>query len=140
MFRGLDISGSGLTAERLRMDVIASNVANASSTRSDQGGAYKRLVAVLEARGGSYGSLGEAGFSGAGVRVSRVIEDPSPLRLVYDPTHPDARPDGYVEMPNVNPVMEMVDLIAAARAYEANVTVLNASKQMAMKALDIGRA
>ncbi|NLN19605.1 MAG: flagellar basal body rod protein FlgC [Firmicutes bacterium] len=139
MFRSFDISASGLTAERLRMDVIAGNVANANSTRSDRGGAYRRLMVVLQER--SFGpSAPHERFSGAGVRVFRIAEDPSPLPLVYNPSHPDARPDGYVEMPNVNPVAEMVDLIAAARAYEANVTVFNASKEMAKRALDIGRA
>jgi flagellar basal-body rod protein FlgC len=143
LFRGLDISASGLTAERLRMDVIASNVANAVSTRSDRGGAYRRIVAVLGAREDGervYRPSGEVTFRGAGVRVLRLVEDPSPFRLIYDPVHPDARADGYVEMPNVDPVTEMVDLISATRAYEANVTVLNAAKQMAMKALEIGRA
>lgn len=143
LFRSLDISASGLTAERLRMDVIAGNVANASSTRSNQGGAYRRLMTILAAQeqpDDVHRPSGASTFSGAGVRVLRVVEDGSPLPLIYNPAHPDAGPDGYVQMPNVNPVTEMVDLIAATRAYEANITMVNAAKQMAMKALEIGRA
>lgn len=143
LFRGLDISASGLTAERLRMDVIAGNVANAASTRSDRGGPYRRLMTQLapeERVGFLPTSPGIDSFAGLGVRVLSVVEDPSPLPSIYDPTHPDAGPDGYVLMPNVNPVVEMVDLITATRAYEANATVFNAAKQMAMKALEIGKA
>ncbi|HHT26246.1 MAG TPA: flagellar basal body rod protein FlgC [Firmicutes bacterium] len=145
LFRTIDISASGLTAERLRMDVIASNIANANSTRSPNGTAYRRLIAVLEAAetedGKARRSLRQADlFRGAGVRVGSVAADQSPLQTIYDPTHPDADAAGYVTLPNVNPVTEMVDLIAATRAYEANVTVLNATKQMALKALEIGKA
>ena len=132
-FRAFRISGSGLTAERLRMDTIANNLANANTTRTDAGGPYRRQVPVfaemLRDRAGAPG----------GVRVVGVREDNSEPRLVYDPQHPDASPDGYVAMPNVHVVKEMVDLITATRAYEANVTAINSAKAMAQKALEIGR-
>lgn len=155
-FRGLEISASGLAAERLRMDVIANNIANANTTRTADGrGPYRRQVVVLAAREpqvdfGTWlaGFLGAAGAGlwgpqpaavGDGVRVVQVATDPSPARLKYDPNHPDAREDGYVQLPNVDPITEMVDLIGATRAYEANVTALNATKAMAVRALEIGR-
>ena len=132
----LAISASGLAAEQLRLDLVAGNLANLSTTRAAGGGPYRRRVAVfaeklLEASGG---------FRGRGVKVAGVVADPSPPQVVYDPGHPDADASGYVALPNVNVVNEMVDLITATRAYEANVTVLNAAKAMAMKALEIGRA
>ncbi len=143
-FAAMDVSASALTAERFHMEVVASNLANASSTRSARGGPYRRLMAVMAANEERWDPAhpGNAAttFAGAGVRVLGVMEDPSDLPLRYDPGHPDAGPDGYVAMPNVDPAVEMVDLIAASRAYEANVTALNAAKQMAMKALEIGRA
>jgi flagellar basal-body rod protein FlgC len=136
LFRVFDISASGMTAERLRMDTIANNLANANTTRTARGGPYRRQMVVFEER------LAQAsgyGLRGNGVRVSRIVEDNDPPRLVYDPHHPDANEQGYVEMPNVNIVTEMVDMITASRAYEANVAALNAAKAMALKALDIGR-
>lgn len=140
-FQAMDISASGLSAERMRMEVIASNLANATSTRSSRGGPYRRLLTVLSAdEQRLQGTNSRTSFAGAGVRVLGVVEDPSPFALRYDPTHPDANAEGYVAMPNVEPATEMVDLITASRAYEANVTALNAAKQMAMKALDIGKA
>ncbi|OEF98602.1 flagellar basal body rod protein FlgC [Desulfuribacillus alkaliarsenatis] len=151
MFRGLDVSGSALTAQRLRMDLISSNIANASTTRSRvQDGEsipYRRQLAVFEPSKTFQTALNNSMKSqiGSGVRVSRIIEDQSPWKLVYDPNHPDAIRDvnspqyGYVRMPNVDIATEMVDLISATRAYEANVTALNAYKSMALKALEIGR-
>ncbi|HLS90926.1 MAG TPA: flagellar basal body rod protein FlgC [Limnochordia bacterium] len=136
LFRVFDISASGMTAERLRMDTIANNLANVNTTRTARGGPYRRQMVVFEER------LAQAsgyGLRGNGVRVSRIVEDDDPPRLVYDPHHPDANEQGYVEMPNVNIVTEMVDMITASRAYEANVAALNAAKAMALKALDIGR-
>ncbi|MEW6523413.1 MAG: flagellar basal body rod protein FlgC [Bacillota bacterium] len=137
-------SASGLTAERLRMDVIAGNLANANTTRTEEGGAYRRRVPLFAQRplqAGSGVGLGrltpDAGV--AGVRVTGVVLDPSPLRREYQPGHPDAGPDGYVELPNVEVVREMVDLMTASRAYEANATAVDVAKQMAMRALDIGR-
>jgi flagellar basal-body rod protein FlgC len=143
-FYAMDISASGLSSERMRAEVIASNLANASSTRSSRGGPYRRLLTVLSANEERWqpgrSVHGRARFAGVGVSVLGIVEDSSPLPMRYDPSHPDADAEGYVTMPNVDPAMEMVDLITASRAYEANVTALNAAKQMAMKALDIGRA
>lgn len=142
MFRVFRIAASGLTAERLRMDTIANNLANANTTRTEEGGPYRRQVPVFApildravSRGGRLGH----GSTGAGVQVVGVMSDPSPPRLVYDPQHPDANADGYVEMPNVHVVKEMVDLITATRAYEANIAALNSAKSMAQRALEIGR-
>ena len=135
----LAISSSALQAQRLRMDVIAANLANAQSTRTPEGGPYKRRDVVLEAMpGGSFDDLLGAGGGGA-VRVARVVEDEKPPRVVYDPGHPDADPRGYVAYPNVNPITEMVDLMAATRAYEANVAAVNATKRVLEAALSIGR-
>ncbi len=123
------ISASGMTAERLRLDAISSNLANMNTTRTSEGGPYRRLLAVLE-----------PGPEGKGVRVARIVQDESPPLLVHNPGHPDADADGNVAMPNVNPVLEMVDMISATRAYEANVAAFNAAKAMAAKALEIGKA
>jgi len=144
VFRALDISASGLSAQRARMDVIAENLANAGTTRTLEGGAYRRKRVILAAQPSEEARFGLPDIltdrhAGAGVRVARIAEDPSALPLVYDPSHPDARPDGYVEMPNVNTVVEMVDIISASRAYEANAAVVGAIKQMAQKALDMAR-
>ena len=149
LFGSLDISASALSAERLRMDVTAENLANAQSTRTANGGPYRRKEVVTEATGdgGFAGALasaragtgGSGGGADGGVRVSAIVEDQSPNRLVYDPGHPDANAQGYVSMPNVNPVTEMVDLITASRSYEANVTAMQTSKQMFTKTLDLLR-
>jgi flagellar basal-body rod protein FlgC len=133
IFGGLGISASGMTAERLRMDVIAENLANADTTRGADGKPYRRKEVLLQAAGGSFQDALD------GVQVTGISQDPSPLRRVYDPGHPDADAQGYVEMPNVEPVTEMVDLITASRGYEANVQALQASKQMLVKTLDILR-
>lgn len=132
MFNSMRISASGLTAERLRMDTITSNVANATTTRGVDGKPYVRKVAVFQE------SLDkEKGLNG--VKAVGIIEDESPLRTTYDPSHPDANDEGYVTMPNVNILNEMADMISASRSYEANVDTLNASKSMFMKSLEIGR-
>jgi len=139
----LAISASALRAERLRLDVIASNLANANTTRTAAGGPYVRrnVVFVSQAMESDFGvtiqALAEEGAR-QGVAVVDVVEDPTPPRLVFDPGHPDANPEGYVAYPNVNPVTEMVDLMAATRAYEANVQAVNATKKMAEAALSIG--
>ncbi|MDI3543085.1 MAG: flagellar basal-body rod protein FlgC [Candidatus Atribacteria bacterium] len=128
IFRNFDVSASALTAERLRMDIISSNVANVDTTRTTGGGPYRRKIVVFE--------VGKEG----GVRVNRIQEDSStPSRLIYQPEHPDANAEGWVEYPNVILVNEMVDMLAATRAYEANVTALNATKTMMSSALNIGR-
>ncbi|HEX8123490.1 MAG TPA: flagellar basal body rod protein FlgC [Solirubrobacteraceae bacterium] len=145
LFGAIDISGSGLSAERLRMDVTAENLANAQSTRGADGQPYRRKEVVLrQAAGGFDGALNTAMGQAAagstparGVEVVEIAEDQAPNRMVYDPGHPDANADGYVSMPNVDPVTEMVDLIAASRAYEANVTAMQTAKSMFTKTLDL---
>lgn len=151
LFNSLNISASALSAERLRMDVTAENLANAQTTRAEGGGPYKRKEVVLESAGGGGFARALAGAQGAaagastgsgaagGVRVAGIVEDATPDRQVYDPSHPDADNAGYVRMPNVNPVTEMVDLISASRSYEANVTAMQTAKQMFTKTLDLLR-
>ncbi len=136
LFDALNISASGMTAHRMWMDVIASNIANSETTRTPEGGPYRRREVLFTALGNGSADAGEAG---RGVKVVGVVEDDNPTRMVYMPGHPDAREDGYVEMPNVNPVTEMVDLVVASRAYEANATALEAAKSMFNRALDILR-
>ncbi|MCR5834802.1 MAG: flagellar basal body rod protein FlgC [Selenomonadaceae bacterium] len=147
MFLGIDAAASGLTAERLRMDVISNNIANANTTRAENGGAYHRRFVVFEPRIRAPKSfekilnqaVGATKETGEGVRAVSIMEDNTQGPLVYDPGHPDANADGYVEKPNVNIVTEMVDMITAQRAYEANSTTINAAKTMVMKALEIGK-
>jgi len=129
----LAISGSALSAERVRLDAIASNLANASTTRTPEGGPYKRRNVVLTLAS----SLVEEGAR-QGVSVTDVVEDHTPPRMVFDPSHPDANADGYVAYPNVEPMTETIDLMAATRAYEANVQVIDATRRMAEAALGIG--
>ena len=139
----LDISGSALTAQRLRMDIISQNIANASTTRTANGEPYRRRVAVLQQREGSsfqsYLDNANSASSGGGVMVTGIATDMSDFKSEYDPNHPDADANGYVQYPNVDEVTELVDMMAATRAYEANITALNATKNMALKALEIGR-
>ncbi|UOF89352.1 flagellar basal body rod protein FlgC [Fodinisporobacter ferrooxydans] len=149
LFQGIDISASGLTAQRLRMDVIANNIANANTTRTPGGtGPYRREVVELSQKPASaFGAMLNQSLNptGDGVQVTKIAQDQSPFKLVYDPGNPDAVKDpkspmyGYVRMPNVNIVTEMVDLISASRSYEADITALNASKSIDMKALQIGK-
>ena len=148
MFDSLNVSATGLTAERLRMDVTAENLANAQTTRGADGRPYRRKEVVLsEVSSGGFGSqlakaVGAGSASGSqpgGVEVSAITEDTTPGKLVYDPAHPDANADGYVQMPNVDTVSEMVDLITSQRSYEANVTAMQSAKQMFTKTLDILR-
>jgi len=147
---GFDISSSALTANRLRMDVISSNIANAETTRGSivngEFVPYKRKLVVVEPNQPSFSSVLNQTIGGIGrakqmkgVHVTKIIEDSSPTKLVYNPTHPDANAEGYVNMPNVDIAKEMVDMLAATRAYEANVTALNATKSMFVKALEIGK-
>lgn len=150
MFSSISTAASGLSAQRLRLDVISNNIANADTTRTPEGGPYRRSRVILKPR------VEEPYFKipflpkrldngiGAGVRVAEVTKDmDTKTRLVYDPTHPDAiksgPKQGYVEMPNVNVVEEMVDMISASRSYEANIALVNGSKTMFMRSLDIGR-
>lgn len=152
----LDLSASGMTAERLRMDVISNNLANVNTTHTPQGGPYRREEVVLSEQSPSFTDTlqamqdGQDGYipleSGlqqgalAGVQATGIVTDNSPLKEVYDPGNPDANSKGYVLQPNVDVVTEMVDMMGASRAYEANVTAVDAAKSMAEKALEIGSA
>lgn len=132
VFGGMRISASALSAERLKMDVVSSNVANMKTTRTKDGGAYRRKVAVFEENyDDKLGMLG--------VKTKAIEADKSPLRKLYEPNHPDADKQGYVEYPNVDILVEMTDLISASRSYESNIDTLNAQKNMISKALEIGR-
>ena len=142
-----DISASALSAQRVRMDIVAENIANIDSTRTEGGGAYRRKDVLFESFGaGSFkealrnASMGK-GFAGrnAGVRVAGIIEDDREMKQVYNPGHPDADENGYVLYPNVNIVTEMTNIIDASRAYEANATAFSASKAMAVKGLEMGQ-
>lgn len=140
LFSTLRISASGLAANRLWLDTISSNIANANTTRTAEGGPYRRQDVIMTPRGGQGFAqlLGNASMSpGQGVEVVGIVRDNSAPRLVYNPDHPDANANGYVAMPNINIVTEMVNMVAAQRAYEANVTVMAAAKSMAMKSLEI---
>ncbi len=144
IFNSLRTSATGLSAERLRMDLIANNIANAETTRTEDGGPYVRKAAVFKPYRSFESILNNERGKAMGVTVDRIVEDKAPFRLEYDPEHPDAIQEegelkGYVQYPNVNPAKEMIDMITASRAYEANVTVMNSAKSMAMKALEIGR-
>jgi len=144
-FGALDISASGLTAQRLRMDTISQNIANVNTTHTANGGPYRRKVTLFEERvtpalfNGYLRSAMKGDNLGFGVRVARIFEDSAPFKKVYEPGHPDADADGYVDLPNVDVVTEMINMISASRSYEANVTSINATKALANKALEIGR-
>ena len=142
VFGAMDISATGMTAQQLRTDIIAQNIANINTTRDEKGHVYRRKNVVFvekDVTGFSQILLRTAGRVGNGVKVSKIYTDTeSPVRLVYDPSHPDANEDGYVEYPNVNTVQEMTDMIDATRSYEANVTAFNATKNMILKALEMG--
>lgn len=149
MFQSMGITSSALTSQRLRMDVISSNMANVDTTRGKlvdgQWQPYTRKMVVMQPKESSFSSIFNSTLHSTGnnkmngVKVSNIVEDDSPYRLVYDPEHPDANEEGYVQMPNVDPLKEMVDLMSATRSYEANVTVFNASKSMYIKALELGK-
>jgi flagellar basal-body rod protein FlgC len=142
-FSSMRVSASGLDAQMKRMNTISSNIANAETTRTSEGGPYKRRDPLLasETDRESFDEIlaNRMDESVQGVRVEDIVEDERPPRMVYNPSHPDADPQGYVAMPNVNTVEEMANMIAAQRSYEANVTSMNAAKSMAQKALEIGR-
>lgn len=148
----MNIVGSGLTAQQLRLDVIAENVTNSNTTRTENGGGtYRRKVVVFEAETGkndfrmamaraANGLAPNYGYAKAGgVRVTEIGEDPAAFKIVYDPTHPDADDEGYVELPNVDMVKEIADAMAATQAYSSNVTAFNALKTVVQKGLEIGR-
>lgn len=151
LFTSINISSTGLSAQRLRMDVISNNLANATTTRNTNGdGPYRRdrvIMTPINLRTRWKSPVYPFGLDpgeGQGVKVMKIEKDMSPLRLVYDPTHPDAikigEKKGYVEFPNINIVTEMTDMISASRSYEANVQMINGSKSMFNKAMEIGRA
>ena len=140
VFSAMEVAASGLSAERTRMNTVASNLANARTTRTDAGGPYKRLDPVFEAVGLDNDRSVMATQGGVSlVKVARIQQDTRPGMMVYEPGHPDANAGGYVEYPNVNAVEEMVNMITASRAYEAGVTSIDTVKQMGRSALDIGR-
>lgn len=134
-FNIMTIAATGMSAQRLRIDVITNNLANSETTRTEKGEPYRRKVPVFQELLRNVRGRLENG----GVVVKEIYEDQSPFRVVYDPTHPDADENGYVKLPNVNVVREMVDMINAQRAYEANVTAFNTTKAMINSALQIGR-
>ena len=146
----MNISASGLTAQQLRLDIVAENVTNSTTTRVEGGeGSYRRNMVVFEAKSGrddfrqamarAASGMVPNGQAAGGVRVTQIVDDPSPMKLVYDPTHPDANEDGYVEMPNVDMVKEISDAMAATQAYSANVTILNTMKTVIGDGLQIGK-
>lgn len=142
----LKTAGSALTAQRLRMDVIASNLANSEATSTPEGGPYKRERVVfgpvlrdsLDKLSTSANSIANGATTG-GVQVTGIVQDQEDPRMVFDPTHPDANEEGFVAYPNVDMVTEMTDMLSASRSYEANITIVNVAKSMAQRALDIGR-
>ena len=146
MLEILKTAGSALTAQRLRMDVISSNLANSEATSTPEGGPYKRERVVfgpvlrdsLSKLSSSADSIANGAMNG-GVEVKGIVQDDEAPRLVFDPTHPDANEDGFVAYPNVDMITEMTDMLSASRSYEANITIVNVAKSMAQRALDIGR-
>ena len=145
IFTSFDINSSGLTAQRYRMDIISQNLANANTTRTQDGSVYRRKVVVFEEKNGQTPfsrvlNTATDKYSGTGVKVSSIQEDTwNDMVQVYDPSHPDADENGYVTYPNVNIITEMTNMIDASRAYEANATAFNASKAMVQKGLEIGQ-
>lgn len=147
IFQSINISASALTAQRVRMDVISSNMANMDTTRGElvngEWQPYRRKMVVTQSQGSQFSSFLNKALGSSkevnGVKVTKIPEDETPFELNYDPEHPDANEEGYVAMPNVDPLKEMVDLISSTRSYEANVTAMNATKGMLMKALEIGK-
>ena len=142
-FKALHTSSTGLSAQRLRMNLISSNLANINTTRTPQGGPYRRKEAVFEAVPVDRSFKNALAMARTGqiaeVKVAGIVEDPVPFKQKYDPHHPDADGRGYVTVPNINLMEEMVNMISATRSYEANVSAIKAAKSMALKALDIGR-
>lgn len=131
-FDVLDVAATGLSAQRIRISVLSSNMANANTTRTEEGGPYRKKNVIFK-------QVLQGEHKG-GVQVDKIYEDTKPPRLQYDPTHPDANEEGYVAFPNISPVEEMVNLLEAARGYEANIATITTAKQLASSALAIGRA
>lgn len=141
VFSAMNVSATGMTAQQLRMDVISENIANANTTRTEDGSAYRRKTVIFEEKATtSFDNILNGymtNYQPNGVKVNRIVEDKSDLRLVYEPDNPDANENGYVEYPNVDTVTEMTNLIDSSRAYEANVTAFNAAKNIAVKGLSL---
>ena len=137
----LDIAASGLTAQKMRIDVLAQNLVHAETTRTEDGTPYRRKMVVFQEReANTFGNyLSRAQDNAPGVKVAAIIEDDRPLKPVYDPSHPDANEEGYVMMPNVDKIKEMSDMMSASNAYTANLTTISVLKLMASKALEIGK-
>ena len=148
----MNISGSGLTAQQLRLDIVAENITNSNTTRTENnGGTYRRKMVIFQSESGRNGfreAMAKAADGvvsnqrynmAGGVRVAAIVEDPTDFKIVYDPNHPDADEDGYLSLPNVDMVKEMTDAMAATQAYSASVTALNALKSVVSKGLEIGR-
>ncbi len=138
----LNISASGMTAQRMRLDVAANNISNINTTKTEDGTPYKRQMVVLEAKSDNFKDILNDKIqlqSGGGVIVSEIVEDETALKTMYDPEHPDADELGYVTLPNIDPIKETADAMAATRSYEANITAFNAVQLMAQKALEIGK-
>jgi flagellar basal-body rod protein FlgC len=140
LFTSFDIASSALKAQRTRLNTISSNLANAETTSTPEGGPYKKKSVVFQSQNmGFQEHLASYQQAAQGVKVTEIVEDQEPPRLAYDPSHPDAREDGYVELPNISVLKEMVDMMSATRSYEANTTTIKSAKRMALKALEIGR-
>lgn len=143
IFTTFDIAASGLKAQTTRLNTISANLANAETTSTPEGGPYKKKSVVFQTEKLPFQQHLKASLHGQGqvqgVKVAQIIEDTSEPQRIFDPSHPDAKEDGYVEMPNVSVLKEMVDMMSATRSYEANTTTIKSAKRMAMKALDIGR-
>ena len=137
IFTSFDVSASALKAQRIRLNTISSNLANVETTSTPEGGPYKKKSVYFQTKPISFKE--EMDNSIQGVEVTKIIEDTEEPKQVYDPSHPDATEDGYVAMPNISVLKEMVDMMSATRAYEANTTVIKSAKRMALKALEIGR-
>jgi flagellar basal-body rod protein FlgC len=143
IFTTFDIAASGLKAQTTRLNTISSNLANAETTSTPEGGPYKKKSVVFQSDNQPFkrhlDSSLQAQGQAQGVKVSQIIEDKSPPQRIYDPSNPDAKEDGYVEMPNISVIKEMVDMMSATRSYEANTTTIKSAKRMAMQALNIGK-
>jgi flagellar basal-body rod protein FlgC len=143
IFTTFDIAASGLKAQTTRLNTISSNLANAETTSTPEGGPYKKKSVVFQTENQPFKQHLNRSFQAQGqiqgVKVARIVEDKSPPQRVYDPSNPDAKEDGYVEMPNISVLKEMVDMMSATRSYEANTTTIKSAKRMAMQALNIGK-
>ena len=141
LFNTIKISSMALKAQQVRLNTVSSNLANVETTQTPEGGPYRRKSVVFKSDGSPFSENLDHELQGAvqGVKVSRIVADNQPPRIIYNPGHPDANEEGYVSMPNINALEEMADMVSATRAYEANINTIQASKRMALKALEIGK-